>query len=187
MRSTRVVLIAAIALLSWTAALANERGMVIRAGDLFAEPFIDAAKLGPLNSNQPVTIVERRGGWLAVEVGGRRGWVRMLNVRLEIAARPAASTAALRTGSTGRIVVTGVPGATPGRSTAALRTGSTGRTVATGVKGLDEVDIRGASIDRAQLAQLERLAVSDGDARQHAAQNNLKETKVDYLKPGKDR
>ena len=162
MRSTRVVLIAAIALLSWTAARANERGLVIRASDLLAEPFIDAAKLGPLAGNQPVTIVERRGGWLAVEVGGRRGWVRMLNVRLEAAAKPATSTAA-------------------------MRTGSTGRTVATGVKGLDEVDIRGASIDRAQLAQLERLAVSGADARRHAVQNNLKETTVDYLKPGKVR
>lgn len=160
MRSTRVILIAAIALLSWTAALANERGVVIRAGDLFAEPFIDAAKLGPLASNQPVTIVERKGGWLAVEVGGRRGWVRMLNVRLEAQARPATNTAA-------------------------LRTGSTGRTVATGVKGLDDVDIRNASIDRDQLAQLGELAVSSDDARQRAIQDNLKEAKVDYLKPGK--
>ena len=74
MRSTRAILIAAMALLSWTAALANERGVVIRAGDLFSEPFVDAAKLGPLTSNQPVTIVERKGGWLAVDVGGRRGW-----------------------------------------------------------------------------------------------------------------
>ena len=160
MRSTRVILIAAIALLSATAALANERGVVIRAGDLFAEPFIDAAKLGPLASNQPVTIVERKGGWLAVEVGGRRGWVRMLNVRLEAQARPVTSTAA-------------------------LRTGSTGRTVATGVKGLDEVDIRNASIDRDQLAQLGGLAVSSDDARRRAIQDNLKEAKVDYLKPGK--
>ena len=185
MRSTRVILIGAIALLSWTAALASERGLVIHAGDLFAEPFIDAAKLGPLAGNQPVTIVERRGGWLAVEVGGRRGWVRLLNVRLEIAARPAASTAALRTGSTGRIVVTGVPGATPGRSTAALRTGSTGRTVATGVKGLDEVDIRNASIDRAQQARLEALGASDAQARQQAAASQLKEANVAYLKPEK--
>ena len=160
MRSTRAILIAAIALLSWTAARANERGVVIRAGDLFAEPFIDAAKLGPLTSNQPVTIIERRGGWLAVEVGGRRGWVRMLNVRLEAAAGPAASTAA-------------------------MRTGSTGRTVTTGVKGLDEVDIRNAAIDREQLTKLGLLSVSAADARQQALQDNLKEAKVDYLKPGK--
>jgi len=160
MRSTRAILIAAIALLSWTAARANERGIVIRAGDLFAEPFIDAAKLGPLTSNQAVTIIERRGGWLSVEVGGRRGWVRMLNVRLEAAAMPAASTTA-------------------------MRTGSTGRTVATGVKGLDEVDIRNASIDREQLTRLDQLAQSSADARQQALQDNLKESKVDYLKPGK--
>lgn len=160
MRSTRVILIAAIALLSWTAALANERGVVIRAGDLFAEPFVDAAKIGPLASNQPVTIIERKGGWLAVEVAGRRGWVRMLNVRLEAPARPAANTAA-------------------------LRTGSTGRTVTTGVKGLDEIDIRNASVDRDQLAQLGQLAVSSDDARRRAVLDNLKEAKVDYLKPGK--
>jgi len=160
MRSTRAILIAAFALLSWTAARANERGVVIRAGDLFAEPFIDSAKLGPLTSNQPVTIIERRGGWLAVEVGGRRGWVRMLNVRLEVAARP-------------------------GANTAAMRTNSTGRTVATGVKGLDEVDIRNASIDREQLGKLGELSVSAADARQQALQDNLKESKVDYLKPGK--
>jgi hypothetical protein len=159
MRSTRAILIAAFALLSWTAARANERGVVIRAGDLLAEPFIDAAKLGPLTSNQPITVIERRGGWLSVEVGGRRGWVRMLNVRLE-AAGPVASTAA-------------------------MRTGSTGRTVATGVKGLDEVDIRNASIDREQLNKLGELSVSPADARQQALQENLKESKVDYLKPGK--
>ena len=159
MRSTCAILIAAIALLSWTAARANERGIVIRAGDLFAEPFIDAAKLGPLASNQPVTIVERKGGWLAVEVGGRHGWVRMLNVRLEAVA--------------------------PGANTTALRTGSTGRTVATGVKGLDEVDIRNASIDKEQLARLGQLAVNSDDAHQSAIRDNLKEAKVDYLKPGK--
>jgi hypothetical protein len=160
MRSTRVILIAAITLLPWTAVLASERGLMIRAGDLYAEPFIDAAKLGPLTPEQPVTIVERRGGWLLVEVGGKRGWVRLLNVRLPAVLKPA-------------------------NATTALRTGSSGRTVVTGVKGLDEEDIRNASIDRAQQARLDALAASDADAQQHAAQSNLKENKVAYLKPGK--
>ena len=70
MRSTRVILIAAIALVSSTMALANERGVVIRAGDLFAELFVDAAKLGPWTSNQLLTIVERKGGWRSTSVGG---------------------------------------------------------------------------------------------------------------------
>ena len=160
MRSTRVILFVALALLPLSAARANERGQVIRAGDLLAEPFIDAAKVAPLASNQPVTVTGRRGGWLAVEVGGKRGWVRMLNVRLEAAARPAGSTAA-------------------------LRTGSTGRTVATGVKGLDEVDIRNAAIDRAQQAKLDSFGASDAAARQQAATNHLTEAEIAYLKPGK--
>ena len=161
MHCARVFLLVA-ALLVAPAALASERGLLIRAGDLYAEPFIDAKKLGPLTPNQPVTIVERRGGWVAVETGGQRGWVRLLNLRLEPVAQPAA-----------------------GRSTAALRTGSTGRTVATGVKGLDEADIRSAALDRGQLAQLDQLGVSDDAAKQYGSQNQLKESTIAYLKPGK--
>ena len=99
---------------------------------------------------------------MSVDAAGKRGWVRLLNLRLEPAVQPVA-----------------------GRSTAALRTGSTGRTVATGVKGLDEADIRSASLDRGQLAQLELLGVSDDAAKQYGSQNQLKESLVAYLKPGK--
>ncbi len=161
MHYARVVLLAA-GLLIGTAALASERGLMIRAGDLFEQPFIDAKKLGPLTPNQPVTIIERRGGWVSVDAGGKRGWVRLLNLRLEPAVQP-----------------------TAGRSTAALRTGSTGRTVATGVKGLDEADIRSASLDRGQLAQLELLGVTDDAAKQYGSQNQLKESLIAYLKSGK--
>jgi hypothetical protein len=158
MNRLRAILLAAALLLPGTA-LASERGMTIRAGELFAEPFIDAPKLGPIAANQPVTIVARKGGWLSVETGGKRGWVRMLIVRLETAAA--------------------------GTSTAALRTGSTGRTIATGVKGLDEGAIRDAAIDRVQLARLEALGASESEARALAAQGGLKENQVAALKPGK--
>jgi hypothetical protein len=158
MPNLRAILLAA-ALLLPTAALASERGMTIRAGDLYAEPFIDAAKLGPLAANQPVTIVARKGGWLSIESGGKKGWVRMLIVRLETAAA--------------------------GAATAALRTGSTGRTIATGVKGLDEGSIRNAAIDREQLARLEALGASEAEARALASEAGLKENQVAALKPGK--
>jgi hypothetical protein len=158
MPNLRAILFAA-ALLLPGMALASERGMTIRAGDLYAEPFIDAAKVGPLAANQPVTIVARKGGWLSIESGGKKGWVRMLIVRLESAAA--------------------------GSSTAALRTGSTGRTIATGVKGLDEGSIRNAAIDREQLARLEALGASESEARTLAAQNQLTENQVANLKPGK--
>ena len=161
MHYARVVLFAA-GLLTGSAALASERGLMIRAGELFDQPFIDAKKLGPLTPNQPVTIIERRGGWVSVDAGGKRGWVRLLNLRLEPAVQPIGM-----------------------RSTAALRTGSTGRTVATGVKGLDEANIRSAALDRGQLAQLELLGVTDDAAKQYGSQNQLKERMIAYLKPGK--
>lgn len=160
MRLGRIVLLASAWALSAATAEAAERGLTIRAADLFAEPFTDAAKLGALAANQPVTILERRGGWLAVEAAGRKGWVRMLLVRLEAAPQA-------------------------GASTAGMRTGSRGSTLATGVKGLDDGDIRNASIDRAQLAELDSLGANDEAARRTAAAKNLKESAVSYLKPGK--
>lgn len=151
---------AALLLVAAQAQAANERGLIIRGGELYSQPFIDAPKDGALTPNQAVTIVDRRGGWVRVVAGARSGWVRALNVRLEAVA--------------------------PGVGSAArLRTGSTGRTVATGVKGLEEADIRGASIDRGQLARLEGLGASEAQARQAAADYKLTEHKVDYLKKGK--
>ncbi len=157
----RALIPAAVLLFAAEAHAANERGLIIRGGDLYSQPFIDAPKEGPLNANQAVTVVDRRGGWVRVVAGSRSGWVRALNVRLEAVA----------------------PG--PGASAARMRTGSTGRTVATGIKGLEEADIRAASIDRAQLARLEALGATEAQARQAAADNKLTEHKVDYLKKGK--
>lgn len=159
MINVRVILFVP-ALLLGTQALANERGVAIRAGDIYAEPFIDAAKVGALAANQPVTIAARKGGWLSIDAGGKRGWVRLLIVRL-LSASPATG------------------------STAQLRTGSTGRTVTTGVKGLDEADIRDAAIDRAQLSEMDALAASEPEAREAAQGKGLQESKVTYLKPGK--
>ncbi len=90
-------LLATLLLCLASAAGAAEKGLIIRAGDLLAQPFIDSAKSGPVTANQPVTIVERKGGWASVEAGAAKGWVRLLNLRL-------------RTGSSGRTVTTGVKG-----------------------------------------------------------------------------
>ena len=110
-----------------------------------------------------MTILEKRGGWTNVESNGRTGWVRTLNIRLEAAPRPA--------GTTGQV--------------ASLRTGSSGRTVTTGVKGLDENDIRNATPDMTQVAQLSSLAVRSAEAQANAAQSNLHEQQVAYLDKGK--
>lgn len=177
MRKLRAFLLAALPLLSITAAHAAEKGLVIRAGDLMAQPFIDATKAGPLTANQPVTILERRGGWANVESNGRSGWIRLLNVRLE--PRPATAATGQRAGGPSASSLT--------NPASLLRTGSSGRTVTTGVKGMDEADIRNASPDYVQLQLLGTLGVDAAAGRDHAQKSNLKEATLGYLDKGRGR
>jgi hypothetical protein len=156
-------------------AQAAEKGLIIRAGDLMAQPFIDAAKTGPVTPNQPVTILERRGAWANVESNGKAGWVRLLNLRLE--PRPGSPAAARPAGAS--------PPVNLANPASLLRTGSSGRTVTTGVKGMDEEDIRNATPDFDQVGLLDRIASDAADARSAAQKQNLKENTVDYLDKGK--
>lgn len=152
-------------LMPLAAALAAEKGLIIRAGDLMAQPFIDAAKSGPLAADQPVDIVERKGGWMRVEAGGQSGWVRTLNVRLAgLGGAPA-------------------PAGNRGTPLSLLRTGSTGRTVTTGVKGMDEEDIRNAAPNYAELDKLAALGVEPAEAQDNARASDLKENQIAYLNP----
>jgi hypothetical protein len=154
---------------SVTAAVAAEQGVAIRAGDIKAEPFIDAATAASVAANQPVTILERRAGWVRVESGGKTGWMRMLNLRL----------------AAGDVRKGGARPDSLAASAALFRTGSSGKTVATGVKGMGEEDIRSASVDLAQLDKLDGLAVDSAAAATNASGNGLKETQVAYLKGGR--
>lgn len=171
MRKLGAMLWATVVVFQCAPAQAAEKGLIIRPGDLMAEPFIDAAKTGPVTASEPVTLLERRGGWVRVETGGRTGWVRMLNIRLEAAPALAGS------------------GPASGRSSALslLRTGSSGRTVTTGIKGLGEEDIRAASTDYAQLDQLGKLAVGAAETRANAEASQLKENDVSYLKKAREK
>ena len=172
MRHFAAILLAAILLCRVTSAEAAEKGLILRAGDLLAQPFIDAAKSGPITANQPVTIVERRGAWANVETGGKSGWVRVLNLRLEpAAARPGGAR----------------PAGGSGNPLSLLQTGSSGRTVTTGVKGMDEEDIQNATPDYAELELLGTLAENADAARANAVKSNLKENTVDYLDKGRSR
>jgi hypothetical protein len=142
--------------------VAAENGAVIRADELKAMPFIDAASSAKVAANQPVTIVSRKGGWLEVQVNGQTGWLRMLNVRLAGGSRPAQDQANLRAASL-------------------LRTNSSGKTITTGIKGLGEEDLRNASPDPAQLSRLQAMSVNAEEARANARNNGLVEQQVDFL------
>lgn len=167
MRLTHALLCAVALSLPAVPAAAAERGSVIRAGELKATPFIDAATAARVSANQEVTVLSRKGGWVEVETGGQTGWVRMLNVRM----RAEAGNARGRGNAGGA---------------AFLRTGSSGRTVTTGIKGMGEEDIRRASVDRAGLAILASLAVPSSEAVANARQSGLKEHEVPYLAAGED-
>ena len=152
----------ALALCIAAAPAAAENGTVIRADELKAMPFIDAATSAKLPANQPVNILNRKGGWVEVEVNGQTGWVRMLNVRLAAGSSPAQGQANVRAASL-------------------LRTGSSGRTVTTGIKGLGEEDLKGASPDPAQLAKLAEFAVPASEASANARASGLVEQQADFV------
>ena len=160
------LIFAALIVLTSSPGLAAERAIAIRPGDLKQQPFIDAAKSGSVAANQAVSVVTRQGGWVLVESNGQNGWMRMLNIRLEVAqAAPGTNTG-------------------PSRSNL-LHTGSSGKTVTTGVKGLDESNIRNSTPDEAQVAALDALAVDGTEAASHATSSGLKEQNVEYLKGGR--
>ena len=180
MRSTGLILAVALAtlgaILGAAKLAAAERALAIRTGELKQQPFIDAARAGAVAANQAVSVVARQGGWVRVESNGQNGWLRMLNVRLQVAA-PAAGT---------------TPGASNGPSRGSVtspaslfHTGSTGRTVTTGVKGLDESDIRNSTPNREQVAVLDSLADGASDASAHAVSSGLREQNVEYLTKGR--
>ena len=163
--STLVVLAVMVCGLAPTSASA-EKGQIIRAGDLLAQPFIDAPSAAKLTASQPVAIVERRGPWVSVQANGKTGWVRLLNLRLEpaVAGRTPPSTASR-----------------PSGLSSLMRTGSSGRTVTTGVKGMDEEDIRASTPNYEELTLLEGLGVDAAEARASAEKAKLAERSVAYL------
>jgi hypothetical protein len=141
---------------------AAEEGAVIRADELKAMPFIDAATAAKVPANQPVTIVSRKGGWIEVRANGQTGWLRMLNVRLAAGSSPAQGQAQVRSASL-------------------LRTGSSGKTVTTGIKGLGEEDLQNASPDPAQLAKLGDFSVAASEASANAHASGLVEQQVEFV------
>lgn len=173
-RKFGVACLAAVILFQADTAQAAEKGLMLRAGNLMAQPFIDATKGDAVAANQPVTILERRGGWVNVDAGGKRGWVRLLNVRLE----PPGGLVAPVKGK-------GKPGGSP---LSIFQTNSTKQTATTGIKGVNDIDeatIRNASVNYVELDRLETIDVTADQARSYATRNKLKEQQLAYLKKGK--
>jgi hypothetical protein len=140
----------------------------VRAGDLKAKPFVDAATAGTVSANQQLNIVGQQGAWVQVEANGTTGWMRMMNVKRQSAqgsGRPPVRRASASAGS--------------------LFTGSSGKTVTTGIKGVDDEDIKNSTPDMGQVAKMASLSVESAEATANARQNGLREYQLAYLKEGK--
>lgn len=138
-----------------------EKGAVLKADKLLAEPFADAKQVGTVAKGDAVTILNRNGGWYQVKTPTAEGWIRMLSVRRGEAAKSSAAkdVAVLSTGrvGTGQIVST------------------------TGVRGLSEADLKSAQYDENELKKAESFGVSKNDASEFAQKGGLMAHGFNYL------
>ena len=162
------------------ASIAAEMGYVLRTTDLKAKPFLDADTIAKLPEKTQVEVVTRQGPWMQVKVKDndkdRVGFVRMLQVRLNVTGNALVGAS---TGSTATTVATAV-----------TRPASSSPTVTTGVRGFDEVGLKNAKPAPAEFDKMAGFAVSAEQAQQYARNGQLAPRSVPYYsedgKPLKD-
>ncbi len=144
---------------------AAEPGYVVRPVELMDEPYRDANVVITLEEGASVDIVERKGGWLKVNLNDNSGWARMSSIRKgDNTPQPDAGTEAK-----------GVLDFASGRA-------GTGNVVsATGVRGLNEEELREAKFNAVEIEKMESLSVDRKAARNFAKKANLKTVQVDFL------
>lgn len=145
------------------AAQASEIAYTVRATELKAKPFADAATLLSLPEHGKVEIIARQASWMQVKSGGTTGWVKMLSLRLSGEAR---------TGDSGLGALFNV-----------AATGNSGSTVTTGVRGLSEEKLKNAHPNPQALKTMQDYAVNKQDAIDFARAGKLKSQHMDYLPP----
>jgi hypothetical protein len=151
---------------AWPAwALAADTGYVIRATDLKAKPYLDADTMTKLTEKTAVEILIREGPWMQVKAQGKTGYVRMLQVRLNVTdfTQARASSAA-----------------TPPVITAANRPGGSRPTVTSGVRGFDEQGLKNAQPDPAAFERMVSFAATKQQAQQFAQTSPLSSRSVPY-------
>lgn len=144
------------------AAQAGEQAHTVRATELKAKPFSDAATLANLPERSQVEVVERQGSWTQVKASGKTGWVKMLSLGFGEGQK--------KSGDSGLGSLFNV-----------ATTGSSGSTVATGVRGLSEEKLKNPHPDPQALQELKRYAVGKQEAQKFARAGKLQPQQVAYL------
>ena len=161
-RTLAAVLLAALAGLAALPGQAAERATVLRATDLKAKPFLDADNLIKLPERAALEVMARQGPWMQVRYHGKQGYVRMLQVRLDV----------------DETVSARAPAAAP---TVSRPSSSASPTVTTGVRGFDEQALKDAEPNPEQFKLMASFAVSAQQAVQFAEKSPLTARKVPYF------
>jgi hypothetical protein len=146
-----------------------ETGTLVRAAELKAEPFTDAAAVATLAEQSQVELLKRQGAWARVKAAEGEGWLRLLSLRLGSGGPPPAKSG-------------GGDSKLEGAALSLLGVGPKPQpTVATGVRGLSEEDLRNAKPNPRELERIDQYAVSQRDARSFAESAKLADQNIEYL------
>lgn len=150
--------------LSVFAAHAGEPAYTVRATELKAKPFTDAATLSGLPKDSPVEVLARKSGWMQIRSDSTKGWVRMLDLRF------GGSAAQGKSGDSGLGALFNV-----------AATGGSGSTVSTGVRGLSEEKLKNPQPNPQAMKELKRYATSRTQALNFGKSGKLAAHQLDYL------
>lgn len=131
---------------------------------LHEEPRADARALAQLKSGASGEMIGRQGAWIQLKTPAGSGWVMSFNVRFESGSQSAAGS-----GSGSGVVRLLTPRQKPAT------------TATIGIRGLEEEDLRRASVDMQQLQLLDRYGASRNDAASAAQASGLEPATVEYL------
>lgn len=145
-------------------AQAAETAYLVRATELKAKPFTDAATLVTLAGQSKLEVLARQASWMQVKTEAGVGWVKMLSVRMGNSGAPGKS------GDSGL-----------GKLFNLATTGSSGSTVTTGVRGLSEEQLQNAQPNPEAFKTLQGYATKKDEAQKFAKAGALKAEKLDYL------
>lgn len=132
-------------------ASAGERGHVPKPTDLLDAPSASARPVAKLAGKQTIEILGRNGSWTRVQVGAASGWVRAIDVRLDLVAAARPSPVRVKPISE------------------------------SGIRGFSEEELLAASPGTGEVDKLKRMGVTAKDAIVFARGIGLKARKQDYF------
>lgn len=177
--TTPFLLALVLATLTGTPALAETgKGVLLRASELKAKPFADAATVTTLPENSAVDILNAQGSWNEVQGNGQRGWIKLFNIRVTGESK---TYSARETASLGNVF--------PTRSTSARSTTAGDSAVGQSMQSgggegvFNQNDISTAEAKPQEVRKLGQYQANAADARRRATSNQLQAREVPFLDP----